>query len=56
MLMDSQFVNNCRDKTGILSIKFAKREQYLQKLRDIYVKISDAQKLSTLLCRGNSPE
>jgi hypothetical protein len=33
---------------GILSITFATCEQYLQKLRDIYVKISDAQKLSTL--------
>jgi hypothetical protein len=35
-------------KTGILSIKFAKRKQYSQKLRDIYVTISNAQKLSTL--------
>jgi hypothetical protein len=54
--MDSLFVNNYRGKTGILTIKFAKREQYSQKLRDIYVTISDAQKLSTLKCRGNSPE
>jgi hypothetical protein len=43
-------------KTGILSITFAKREQYSQKLRDIYVTIPDAQKLSTVQCRGNSPE
>jgi hypothetical protein len=35
-------------KTGILSITFATREQYSQKLRDIYVTISDEQKLSTL--------
>jgi hypothetical protein len=35
-------------KTGILSITFATREQYSQKLRNIYVTISDAQKLSTL--------
>jgi hypothetical protein len=42
------FVSNCRGKTGILSIKFAKREQYSQKLRDIYITISDVQKLSTL--------
>jgi hypothetical protein len=46
--MASRFVNNCRGKTRILSITFAKREQYSQKLRDIYVTISDAQKLSTL--------
>jgi hypothetical protein len=32
----------------ILSIKFATCKQYSQKLRDIYVTISDAQKLSTL--------
>jgi hypothetical protein len=30
---------------GILSIAFAKCEQYSQKLCDIYVMISDAQKL-----------
>jgi hypothetical protein len=41
-------VNNYRDKMCILSITFATREQYSQKLRDIYVTISDAQKLSTL--------
>jgi hypothetical protein len=46
--MASRFVNNYRGKTGILSIKFARREQYSQKLRDIYVTISDEQKLSTL--------
>jgi hypothetical protein len=46
--MASRLVNNCRGKTGILSITFAKREQYSQKLHDIYVMISDAQKLSTL--------
>jgi hypothetical protein len=46
--MASQFVNNYRGKTGILSIKFATRKQYSQKLHDIYVTISDAQKLSTL--------
>jgi hypothetical protein len=46
MLMASRFVNNYRGKTVILSI--ASREQYLQKLCDIYVTISDAQKLSTL--------
>jgi hypothetical protein len=46
--MASRFVNHCRGKTGILSIKFAKREQYSQKLCDLYVTISDAQKLSTL--------
>jgi hypothetical protein len=42
--MASRLVNNCHGKTGILSIAFAKHEQYLQKLRDIYVTISDAQK------------
>jgi hypothetical protein len=42
--MASRFVNNCSGKTGILS----KREQYSRKLRDIYVTISDEQKLSTL--------
>jgi hypothetical protein len=47
-LMASRFVNNYRGKTGILSIIFATREQYSQKLRDIYVTISDAQKLLTL--------
>jgi uncharacterized protein YfkK (UPF0435 family) len=36
-------------ETGILSITFATRKQYSQKLRDIYVMISDVQKLSTLL-------
>jgi hypothetical protein len=37
-LMASRFVN-----TGILSIKFATHsEQYSQKLRDIYITISDA--------------
>jgi hypothetical protein len=41
-LMASWFVNNYRDKTGNLSIKFATHEQYSQKLRDIYVTISDA--------------
>jgi hypothetical protein len=41
--MASRFVK----ETGILSIKFATLEQYLQKLRDIYVTISDVQKLST---------
>jgi hypothetical protein len=46
--MASVFVNNYHGKTGIMSIKFATREQYLQKLCDIYVTISDAQKLSTL--------
>jgi hypothetical protein len=46
--MASRFVNNCHGKTGILSIAFAKPEQYSQKLRDIYVTISDAQKLSKL--------
>jgi hypothetical protein len=55
-LMASRFVNNYRGKTGILSITFATCEQYSQKLRDIYGTISDAQKLSTLWCRGNSPE
>jgi hypothetical protein len=45
--MASRFVNNYRGKTGILSIKFATHEQYSQKLRYIYVTISDAQKLST---------
>jgi hypothetical protein len=53
-LMAIRFVNNCRGKMGILSITFATREQYSQKLRDIYV--TDAQKLSTLKCRGKSPE
>jgi hypothetical protein len=48
-LMASRFfVNNYRGKMGIQSITFAKRAQYSQKLRDIYVTISDAQKLSTL--------
>jgi hypothetical protein len=51
-LMASRFVNDYRGKTGILSITFATREHYSQKLRDIYVTISDAQKLSTLQCRG----
>jgi hypothetical protein len=46
--MASPFVNNCHGTTGILCITFAKREQYTQKLRDIYVTISDAQKLSML--------
>jgi hypothetical protein len=46
--MASRFVNNYRRKTGILSIIFATREQYSQKLRDIYATISDEQKLSTL--------
>jgi hypothetical protein len=45
--MASQIVNKYRGKMGILSIKFATREQYSQKLRDIYVMISAAQKLST---------
>jgi hypothetical protein len=36
--MASRFVNNYRGKTGILSIKCATREQYSQKLRDIYVR------------------
>jgi hypothetical protein len=49
--MDSRFVNNYRGKTGILSIKFATHEQYSQKLRDIYVTISDAQKLNVLMER-----
>jgi hypothetical protein len=41
--MGSRFVNNCRGKTSIMSIMtFAKREQYSQKLRNIYVTISDA--------------
>jgi hypothetical protein len=35
--MASRFVNNYRGKTGILSVTFATREQYSQKLRDIYV-------------------
>jgi hypothetical protein len=47
-LTASRFVNNYRGKTGILSMTFATREQYSQKLRDIYITISDAQKLSTL--------
>jgi hypothetical protein len=42
--MASRFVNNYCGKMGILSIKFATREQYTQKLCDIYVTISDAQK------------
>jgi hypothetical protein len=48
MLMASRFVNNYCGKMGILSTTFAAREQYSQKLRDIYITISDAQKLSTL--------
>jgi hypothetical protein len=48
MLMASRIVNIYRAKTGILSIKFATREQYSQILLDIYVTISDAQKLSKL--------
>jgi hypothetical protein len=51
-LVASRFVNNYRGKTGILSIAFAKREQYSQKLRDIYVTISDAQKLSRYNVKG----
>jgi hypothetical protein len=47
-LMASRFVDNYRGKTGILSIKFATREQYSQKLRDIKATISNAQKLSRL--------
>jgi hypothetical protein len=45
--MASRFVNNYCGKTGILSLTFAAREQYSQKLCDIYAMISDAQKLST---------
>jgi hypothetical protein len=45
-LMASRIVNNYRGKTDILSIEFATLEQYSQKLRDIFVTISDAQKLS----------
>jgi hypothetical protein len=44
--MASRFVN--RGKKRILGIKFATREQYSLKLRDIYGTISEAQKLSTL--------
>jgi outer membrane protein assembly factor BamD (BamD/ComL family) len=44
-LMASRFVNDYCDKTGILSTTFATREQYSQKLCDIYVAISDAKKL-----------
>jgi hypothetical protein len=54
--MASRFDNNYCGKTDILSITFATREQYSQILRDIYITISDAKKLSTLWCRGNSPE
>jgi hypothetical protein len=36
--MASEFVNNCRGKMGILRMTFAKRAQYSQKLRDIYVR------------------
>jgi hypothetical protein len=36
--MASRFVNNHRGKTDILSITFATREQFSQKLRDIYVR------------------
>jgi hypothetical protein len=54
--VEGQSVNNYHGKTGIPSIKFATCEQYSQELRDIYVTISDAQKLSTSKCRGNSPE
>jgi hypothetical protein len=32
LMAASRFVNNCHGKTGILSITFAKREQYSQKL------------------------
>jgi hypothetical protein len=46
--MACRFVNICQGKMDILSITFAKREQYSQKLCDIYVTVSDAQKLSTL--------
>jgi hypothetical protein len=34
--VNNWLVNNYCGKTGILSIKFATREQYLQKPRDIY--------------------
>jgi hypothetical protein len=44
--MASRFVNNYHGKTDIRSITFAKREQYLQKLRNIYITISDAHKQS----------
>jgi hypothetical protein len=55
--MASRFVNNYRGKTGILSIKFATREQYSQKLRDIYVNvtISDAQKPQNELTQLQHP-
>jgi hypothetical protein len=53
--MASHFVNIYRGETGILSKTFATFEQHSQKLRDIYITISDAQKLSTLQCRGDSP-
>jgi hypothetical protein len=46
--MASRYVNNYRSKMGVLSIKFATCEQYSQKLCDIYITISDVQKLSTL--------
>jgi hypothetical protein len=46
--MASRLVNNYHGKTGVMSITFAKREQYSQKLRDIYVTISDVQKLLTI--------
>jgi hypothetical protein len=46
-LIASRFVNNYRGKMGILSITLATHQQYSQKLCDIYVTISDAQKLST---------
>jgi hypothetical protein len=36
--MASRFVNNYRGKMGILSITFATREQYSQKLCDVYVR------------------
>jgi hypothetical protein len=53
--MASRFVNNYRGKTGILSIIFATREQYSLKLRDIYVTISDAQKLQNELTQLQHP-
>jgi hypothetical protein len=42
LFMASRFVNIYRVKTVILSINFATREQYSQKVCYIYVTISDA--------------
>jgi hypothetical protein len=52
-LMASRFVNNYHGKTGILSITFATREQYSQKLRYDF---RCAETVNVNQCRGYSTE